>query len=734
MSAFLDRSGGGLRLYLDGDLQLDSSDEKLYHAPLGAAADVAARRRPGKPLRALILGGGDGLAARELLAREAVASVDLVDRDPEVLALGRGALAELNAGAFDDARLRTHEKDVRDFLPRARGYDVAVFDLTYPDTEEGAALLTKEALAGLRRALRPEGVLALNAVSPEQTPEAFVCLGATLRAAGLHPLAYAFDLPSFRREGYGRWGFYFCSKRRISLAEAAKAGLGPGLRLPAALSRLRVGANEAGALRGYLAQARPLAWEPPFLPLRPRSAAGAPGPVSAAQGFAAWLAAPRGRRTLEELLSLLPAARRRRTRAAVLEWSLHAEAIFQEADLRAYCDAVLARASELPEAWRRELRRLRDAAAGLELRPALEQFYRAVAVLLIVLILANLCFPDNLYAKGFSSHYGGSYSGSSSGFFGGASGGAPSEVFSYSRGGYTSPYRYRYRYGGYGDDYYGGYSGGYFGRRRYYSRPYYRDQVYDAQGQPHPSQRLQFTDPKGGAPKVDDDLLALTAELHVLESGVLSYKTGFSDFQAVLEPRQLRVLDAAGAEVLRLLPPPRLSQQARERLSHERPVLVRAMDQHKRWLSWVGWAKKLPVGRSAASEMAALEKMDATIAAALEAFNAPPPPSPDAAAYPGALELFPGVLRDAGGIVFLSPEGTGRRRSLMPPVTLTPEDRFVFRVLYKRFVDGKDESLRDAVAAWIQVYGKELGVAAPSVVPAPSSPTPMPPGSPPPIP
>jgi len=183
---FLDRRDGRLALYLNGDLQFDQRDERLYHEPLALIpAALASRRAPGRPLRALILGGGDGLALREVLRFPGVAEAHVVDRDPEVLRLGAEALADLNHRAFHDPRVRVHARDARRFLRGARGFDVLICDLTYPRDRAGFSLFGLASFRRMRAALRPGGVLALNAVSPELTAQAFGCIGMTLGAAGM---------------------------------------------------------------------------------------------------------------------------------------------------------------------------------------------------------------------------------------------------------------------------------------------------------------------------------------------------------------------------------------------------------------------------------------------------------------------------------------------------------------------------------------------------------------------
>src|SRR5262249_35784408 len=159
----------------------------------------------------------------------------------------------LNRHAFADPRTRVHCRDAREIPAPAGSVDVLIYDLTFPGDVEGAALFTVSFLAKAARALRPGGVLAVNAVSPELTPQAFGCTGSTRAAAGLSALAYAFALPSFGDEGYGRWGFFYASRRaiarreleRLTLPAPASETLLTGTRLPAAAARaMRVAPNE----------------------------------------------------------------------------------------------------------------------------------------------------------------------------------------------------------------------------------------------------------------------------------------------------------------------------------------------------------------------------------------------------------------------------------------------------------------------------------------------------------
>ncbi len=644
---FLDRRPDGLALYLYGDLQFSESDEKLYHVPLAwAPAALAARRFPGGGLRALILGGGDGLALREVLRFPEFSEVHVVDLDPGVLKLGREELATLNRGAFEDPRVRVHVQDAREFLSGARGFALAINDFTYPRDAAGAALFSAEFFRREREAVGERGVIAVNAVSPERTPAAFACVGATLETAGFSVIPYACEIPSFAREGYGRWGFYFGSSFPVATQELAALSWpaeGPlgageflaGMHAPLGAVPAAVRPNVDGELLQYLRDGKALA---------------APAPRGfGAQGFAHWLKAAEGRRSVEDLLGALPVDRRSQTREAVLEWGHQAEKIFQSADLKAFTDALLTRASRLPAAWVEELKALR-ARLDEELPPMREllvQAYRVFAIFMIVLLLANLFFPDNLYAKGY---------------YGGSGGGGGDIVYS-SYGG--SPFHYH----------------GF----RYYGR------VYDSNGRPFSPAQITFSDPKQGTQRYASKL-ALTANLQLLDSGAVAYITPVADFKFVLEPGRLRVLGADGKETLTLALPPDMDATVRAQLASQKDLISKAIPDHEAWLAWTGWATFTDEVRNEHGELAALKDISAALDAAAVMWAAPPPAAPAPAPGkpvvmgPPLIVLFPGVyLEQEPGkdpvIAFAEPGGGLRRRALPTDSETGGESRFLLALL-----------------------------------------------------
>ncbi|UXI70239.1 polyamine aminopropyltransferase [Tahibacter amnicola] len=194
-----------LRLYLNGDLQFSSRDEYRYHEAL---VHPAMSLRPGTR-SVLILGGGDGLAAREVLKYPEVQSVTLVDLDAEVTDLFATLpeLVSLNQGALADRRLRVINDDAIHWLEQSSNtFDVAIVDFPDPTTFATGKLYSVPFYRLLSRHLAADGVVAVQASSPFYVPHAFWCIDTTLREAGWHTLPYHAYVPSF-----GEWGYVLAS-------------------------------------------------------------------------------------------------------------------------------------------------------------------------------------------------------------------------------------------------------------------------------------------------------------------------------------------------------------------------------------------------------------------------------------------------------------------------------------------------------------------------------------------
>lgn len=207
-----------VRLYLDGHLQFASSDEARYHESLVIPAMEAVSR----PERVLILGGGDGLAVREVLKYPSVREITLVDLDPEMTRLGRERpeLVAMNRGALSDARVAVVNQDALLFAERDTGfYDVILADLPDPHNPALSKLYSQSFYALLARRLSARGALVTQATSPFFAPLAFWCIEATIAAAAEPPLQtwpYHVNVPSF-----GEWGFVLASRAPVDVGGLA---------------------------------------------------------------------------------------------------------------------------------------------------------------------------------------------------------------------------------------------------------------------------------------------------------------------------------------------------------------------------------------------------------------------------------------------------------------------------------------------------------------------------------
>jgi spermidine synthase len=180
--------GRPLDLFLDGRLRVGGRDELRYHEALVHPA------MNGPHARVLILGGGDGLAAREVLRHQGVRRVDIVELDPGVVRLARHdpALSRLNGHAYDDPRVRVTTADAFRRLRTAptSTYDVVISDLPDPGITASMKLYSQEFYGLARRALAPGGRLVVHAGPFATRPRVFWTVETTMRAAGLYTSPY----------------------------------------------------------------------------------------------------------------------------------------------------------------------------------------------------------------------------------------------------------------------------------------------------------------------------------------------------------------------------------------------------------------------------------------------------------------------------------------------------------------------------------------------------------------
>ncbi|MFH1134727.1 MAG: polyamine aminopropyltransferase [Pseudomonadota bacterium] len=188
-------------LFMNGQEQFSTYDEEKYHEPLvHPALKIAADRS-----KVLILGGGDGLALREVLKHHDVREITLVDLDPVMTELARThpVLLEINQGAMLNPKVSVVNGDAGEFLKNDRDfYGVIMVDLPDPDSLELMHLYSESFYRLAARHLVPGGVLVTQAASPYFAPKAFLCINKTMRAAGFSVLPFHNQVPTM-----GEWGF-----------------------------------------------------------------------------------------------------------------------------------------------------------------------------------------------------------------------------------------------------------------------------------------------------------------------------------------------------------------------------------------------------------------------------------------------------------------------------------------------------------------------------------------------
>ena len=209
-----------VRLFLNNNLQFSSRDEYRYHEALVHPGLSAVAH----PARVLLFGGGDGLAAREILKHPDVEAITQVELDPAMVRLFSGAtLARLNGGSYASPRLHVVNADAFTWLQggEAGQYDFVVVDFPDPSNFSIGKLYSTAFFRALRRVLAPGGAVVVQSTSPLVARQAYWCVVATMEEAGFATAPYHVYVPSF-----GEWGFV--------LAGAGAAPV-PGAAYPAGL-------------------------------------------------------------------------------------------------------------------------------------------------------------------------------------------------------------------------------------------------------------------------------------------------------------------------------------------------------------------------------------------------------------------------------------------------------------------------------------------------------------------
>ncbi|WP_196891218.1 polyamine aminopropyltransferase [Aureivirga marina] len=170
-------------LYLNNNLQFSSQDEPMYHEPL---VHPAMQLHP-NPKNILVLGGGDGCAARELLKYDSVETIDLVDLDPKMteLAMNHPVLTKINNNSFHHEKVNVQNTDAYLYIEKNKDkfYDIIIIDLPDPRSVDLGRMYSYEFYSNCYRKLRPNGVIITQAGSPYYATKSFLSIEKTMKAA-----------------------------------------------------------------------------------------------------------------------------------------------------------------------------------------------------------------------------------------------------------------------------------------------------------------------------------------------------------------------------------------------------------------------------------------------------------------------------------------------------------------------------------------------------------------------
>lgn len=223
-----------VRLFLNNNLQFSSRDEYRYHEALVHPGLSAVAH----PARVLLFGGGDGLAAREILKHPDVESITHVELDPAMVRLfaDNPALARLNGGSYASPKVHVVTADAFTWLQAGQDtqYDFVVVDFPDPSNFSIGKLYSTAFFRALRRVVAPGGAVVVQSTSPLIARQAYWCVVATMEEAGFGTAPYHVYVPSF-----GEWGFVLAGVGAVPV---------PGTRYPEGL-RFATPATTADMMR-----------------------------------------------------------------------------------------------------------------------------------------------------------------------------------------------------------------------------------------------------------------------------------------------------------------------------------------------------------------------------------------------------------------------------------------------------------------------------------------------------
>ncbi|SFV49955.1 Spermidine synthase [hydrothermal vent metagenome] len=206
-------SRGRVQFYINGAIQFDSIDEYRYHESLVHPVMSSSISHE----NILIIGGGDGMALREVLKYSDVGRVTLVDLDPSITRLfsRHELLSKLNHHSFDSDKVQVINQDAWKFIEDNQElYDVIIIDLPDPNNLSIGRLYSETFYRLISDHLSKAGAMVTQSTSPLFSHKAFWCIEETISNASLITTPYHTYIPSF-----GEWGFVLATHQKMGIGE-----------------------------------------------------------------------------------------------------------------------------------------------------------------------------------------------------------------------------------------------------------------------------------------------------------------------------------------------------------------------------------------------------------------------------------------------------------------------------------------------------------------------------------
>jgi spermidine synthase len=201
------------KLYLNNNLQFSSFDEYRYHEALVHPIMSLSK----SVSNVLILGGGDGLAVREILKYTEVKNITLVDLDADMtkLFMTNTILTRLNSNSLTNSRVKVINQDAFMWLKNNdKEYDLVIVDFPDPSNYSVGKLYTKYFFTKLKSSLKPEALAVIQTTSPYFAPKSFWCINKTVNQVFPFVNSYHCYVPSF-----GEWGYVLASNHSLSFSQ-----------------------------------------------------------------------------------------------------------------------------------------------------------------------------------------------------------------------------------------------------------------------------------------------------------------------------------------------------------------------------------------------------------------------------------------------------------------------------------------------------------------------------------